>query len=839
MQLRAIVLSAVVAMVMFTPMIEAYSNGRHNSSGGCGCHGGSSPGVTISENFPSTYVAGQSYSIQVSVSGGVSGTAGGFNVQVDKGTLSTGGNSGVKVSGLSVTHSNKANRAWSFDWIAPSSGSGTVSVGIAGMSANGGSGNNGDAWSSITRTISETVVATNNPPVASNVQISPSAATSSDDVSLTYTFSDQDAGDTELGTTIQWSKNGVHEVQFDGQMTISGDETIRGEDWQASVTPSDGEDFGATVQSNTITIMNSLPSITSPTISPSNPTSADDLTASIFGANDVDGDALSFEYRWYLDGVLQGDLNDFNTVPSIATRSGDEWEVEARAFDGEGYSSWVRSSAFLIKNQNSNAAPTVESITISPINPNSSDSLAASSTYFDADMDPITDVQYRWWKNGVMTAISSSTLESSTTTKGDFWSVEVRVSDDTDWSAWASSPNVEILNSAPVIQAASISSTGATTTEDVVLNTSFSDIDDDTLTAVIDWYLDGALQPEYNNLASLPSSATNKGDVWTAVVQASDGETLSAQSETLTVAILNSKPLLSVHLDENITSQQDLSIESIMSDVDGDVTEISTVTWFRNGFREGSLDNATYVPSSYLGPGQEWSVEVVATDGESSVLSTASVFINNAPPVSQITVLTASLYAGERVMLSASQSTDSDNSIVRYQWILANEIQTGVDASFLLPASGSIEVSLAVTDESGATNTTNLTLDTIPALPCPSLTQTLSGGAVQLDWTWTSSTRPSFEVSRNGVVLGTTNETTFEDSPNLIGTSTYQIQTILDERILESPCQSPSADVEIESASIELDRGPSAIAGLGLGFVYVLVGILLLVSSLLRRGDEE
>lgn len=95
------------------------------------------------------------------------------------------------------------------------------------------------------------------------------------------------------------------------------------------------------------------------------------------------------------------------------------------------------------------------------------------------------------------------------------------------------------------------------------------------------------------------------------------------------------------------------------------------------------------------------------------------------------------------------------------------------------------------------------------------------------------------EVSRNGVVLGTTNETTFADSPNLMGTSTYQIQTILDERILESPCQSPSVDVKIESASIELDQGPSAIAGLGLGFVYVLVGILLLVSSFLRRGDEE
>ncbi|MGA0379576.1 MAG: hypothetical protein ACO3NJ_02090, partial [Candidatus Poseidoniaceae archaeon] len=68
--------------------------------------------------------------------------------------------------------------------------------------------------------------------------------------------------------------------------------------------------------------------------------------------------------------------------------------------------------------------------------------------------------------------------------------------------------------------------------------------------------------------------------------------------------------------------------------------------------REGSLDDATNVPASYLGPGQEWSVEVVATDGESSVLSTTSIIIENAPPRAQITVHTDALYAGERVTLS-------------------------------------------------------------------------------------------------------------------------------------------------------------------------------------------
>ena len=302
--------------------------------------------------------------------------------------------------------------------------------------------------------------------------------------------------------------------------------------------------------------------------------------------------------------------------------------------------------------------------------------------------------------------------------------------------------------------------------------------------------------------------------------------------------IINSDPLLSVVL-ENVTSQDDLALQTSISDIDDDVTEVSTITWFRNGFREGSLDGATIVPSSYLGPGQEWSVEVNVTDGTSYVLSTASIIVENTPPTAKISVLTDALYGGERVILSGLDSTDPDNSIVRYQWIWMNGASSGVEASFLMPLSGIVEVSLTVIDESGATNTTTLAIESISALACPNLAQTVSGTNVQLDWTWISSVPASFEITRNGVVIGITNETTFTDSPNVLGASNYEIQTLLGDRILESPCQSPSVSVEIDATTIEFDEGPSAVAGLGLGSVYVIVGILLFVASLLRRGEEQ
>ena len=158
-------------------------------------------------------------------------------------------------------------------------------------------------------------------------------------------------------------------------------------------------------------------------------------------------------------------------------------------------------------------------------------------------MDSIVDTQYRWSKNGIMTTISTSTIDSTMTTKGDLWIVEVRVNDGTEWSLWTASSSLEILNTAPSLDSATISMNEAATDENVTVMATMSDVDGDQTTMSITWYLDGVIQLEYNNQATLPSTATNKGESWTAVVQANDGETASSQSETLSVLIINSDPL--------------------------------------------------------------------------------------------------------------------------------------------------------------------------------------------------------------------------------------------------------------------------------------------------------
>ena len=257
---RSLGILLVAFMVLALPTMEGKQNGIHNQAGsGCSCHYSGS-GPTINHNFPSTYNAGQTYNIQISSTGGISGSNGGFNVVVDKGTLSTPGVGimSVKIdsSGQSATHTTNSYRSWSFDWTAPSSGSGTTNVDIAVLTANGNGVQTGDGWTSTSITVPE-AGPSNTAPTASNVYISDTVDSSTAisqayyDVDLlsNYVFYDAD-GDADSGTQIRWMKGGTTISQYNDVNQLSQSATSIGDIWTVSITPSDGTDSGTTVTSS-------------------------------------------------------------------------------------------------------------------------------------------------------------------------------------------------------------------------------------------------------------------------------------------------------------------------------------------------------------------------------------------------------------------------------------------------------------------------------------------------------------------------------------------------------------------------------------------------------------
>ncbi len=845
--MRTLGLFAILCMAMATPMSNAYSGGIHSQGTGCGggyCHGTNTQTATLSmSGHPSTYSPGTTYSLTISVTGGSSSTYGGFSLVIDKGTLSSPG-TGVKINTAtdSATHTNNNYRTWNVDWTAPSTGSGVVSIDVAVNAADGNGGNSNDVWDTATYQISEGSAPANNAPSLSNLLLSPTAASTTDSLVVTYIFDDVD-GDAESGSTIQWFKNSILETSLNGMMSVSFSQTEKGQNWNVEVTPSDGTDFGAMVASSPITIANSIPILSSVSIDTVNPSTTDDLSV-VNTSSDADVmDVLTYEHRWYLDGTHQTSLDGQSSLPSLATRDGDSWEVEMRVSDGTDTSAWMKSSAVIIGSTTTNTPPTVDSIDITPSNPTTQNNLTATVTSSDADMDSIVSTEYRWIKNGVEAGIDSETLPFTSTMKGDSWSVNVRVNDGITWSSWQSSAAITIENTAPVLQSASIVATQATSQMNISVDAVMTDADSmDVLSFNVQWYLEDVLQPQLNGINPLPSSETMKGQTWAAVIHAFDGSDSSLESETLYVDIINSDPFVTVTIDDSINSQQDITLLIESSDGDMDSIETTSITWFRNGFREGSLDNATIVPSSYLGPGQVWSVEVLVTDGEATGLSSSSITISNAPPTAIITVLTESAYAGERVQLTASASSDPDNRIVAYQWSWSSSSggqssTSGTDVSFLMPLSGSVSITLLVTDESGAIDESTTVVQALPALPCPSLTSTLDDGDVNLAWSWDSQEFADFNVYRNGVLLGQTNKTSFADTPSILGLTTYKLTVTIGDRTLESDCQSPSTQITIDTQTADFDEGPSTTLGFGLGSLYTIIGILFLVAVILRRGD--
>ena len=426
------ILIITLMLVSLVPTSLGNSGGKFSSGSGCSCHYGGSATVSMTGQ-PSSYTPGSTYTLSISVSGGVSGSAGGFSLDVNKGTLSTGGVGimAVKVNSAqnSATHTTSSYRSWSVDWTAPSSGSGTVQFNLAAMTANGASGNNGDAWGTTTITVPESGPAPNNPPSVTNVQLSPTNPVTTDTLTLTYNFQDSD-GDSESGTMIRWYKDGILESSRNDQMTVPPSLTSKGESWNVTVTPSDGTDDGSPVHSSNLLVVNSIPMMTTAQITPNDAVDTDDLTVS-WTSSDADGDTRTVSgIEWYVDGSKVSAFDGDETIPSVAIRDGDVWYAKVKVNDGEADSDWITTQDVTIGTDNT--APIMVSVNLGgPYH--TMDDLMATAQANDADNDALT---YEWDWPATNGAISSSTLPYFYTEKGESWTVRCRVTDGIVYSDW-------------------------------------------------------------------------------------------------------------------------------------------------------------------------------------------------------------------------------------------------------------------------------------------------------------------------------------------------------------------------------------------------------------------
>ena len=651
-------------------------------------------------------------------------------------------------------------------------------------------------------------------------------------------YSDSD-NDLESGTQIQWYKDDVEQIGLQG-LTISASATSKGEEWKVTVTPSDGSDSGTSQTSNILTIANSIPSLTTPIIQPANPTSDDDLTFSST-SSDNDADLVHFDIHWFLGGVLVSELNDMETLPSFATRSGEAWTVELRANDTENTSQWQSSSAVVIGAGQTNSAPVASGVVLSPEIIYTTDDFSVNYIFTDIDGDLEVDSEISWFLNNAPFAFAenSRTLPSSFTEKGQNWFAEVRVNDGTEWSSWSSSNTLDVENSLPVTESLSLSHTEAKTTDSITIEFTQSDIDgDEESGSEITWWKNGVQEPSLTGQITLSSESTSKGETWTVMVKAGDGVDVSAIALSANVTIVNSAPTVSVTLSSNVTALGPLDLTMVTGDADGDGVE-TDIMWYRNGFLEGSLAGEISVPNQLLGPGQTWAVHVTPTDSGSTSGATAikTITVLNIEPIAQINVQNEIIWIGEWTTLDATQSSDVDGRVVEATWSWVDAAGTISSDSGLeiqmVPLSNTV-VTLTVLDDMGAFATTDVQLSAVQGPVITDFNTESKGKSVVLEWDW-NGPNATFNILRNGILVGTTSSESYTDIPLFAGDTSYAIQPQIGDMTLIAGT-SGAQSILIETAATEAP-GPSSTGGLISGIIFLLIGIAASGFALMGRRD--
>ena len=767
----------LLAIVLLTMLISssqvaiANSSGKYNSSSGCNCHG-STPdsSLTPTHNFPATYTPGQLYSLNLGMSGGVSGTKGGFNLLVSDGTLSTGFgimNTQVNSAGNQGTHQFPDYRSWSLDWTAPSSGSGTVTFTFAVNAANGNGAVSGDGWATTTFQSSEDSGSTNTPPEASSVWFVPSEPTKATGLAMDYTYYDAD-GDSEQGTQIRWKLDGNNVGDLDDQTSVSQTWLAKGQQWTCTITVKDGTDQGEPVTIGPVTINNTLPIARNLELTPENPIDTDELELD-YDYFDLDGEPQQgTEIRWYLDGARIPELDDQESVSPLMIRSGDQWEASVKPHDGDDFGEIVYTGVVVIGSSNN---PPDATVYVSPVgNARTDDALQVNVGWTDPDGDSVQSTEIRWFRDGVQVSAYNdlTAVLSESTSKGETWTAKARVSDGLLWSDWVESEDLIILNTPPRVTSIEMLPSGKLTTSvnlSVIWEQSDADGDSE-MNSQIRWWVDGEWVREYDGMTEIPASETVRDQSWSVQVVPGDGDDLGTSMKTTSRQIENGAPgNMLVYVGNGNTgftgeasempslptipanSLESLVVYASATDLDGEPV-LYHVSWARNGFSVPDLENTLTIPADRLEPGQTWIATVTASDPWGlSTISDVEIEIANVPPTAIISTSPQPPIAGAFITLDGSMSADLDGEIIHYMWDVNGVSLTGEMVNVQL-GTGSHSVTLTVVDDMGETGVGVSYITFGEVTTVSGLSATLSGSEVELSWEWTEG-ETNFRIYRS------------------------------------------------------------------------------------------
>ena len=398
-------------------------------------------------------------------------------------------------------------------------------------------------------------------------------------------------------------------------------------------------------------------------LSPDPAVTSDDLVVSIdTPSTDPEGDTITYQYVWSVDGVVSA-ASSSATLPASATTRDEVWSVVVTPHDGlsDGPSAAAARTV-------DNSAPVMASVTLSPSPVYEGDTLTCTPAATDADGDTVS-YSYAWTVNGGTVSATSSTLSSVDFDRGDSVVCTVTPTDGTDVGVALASAAVTVDNTAPSIAAVSITPASPAVTDDLSCTYSgYADADGDSDASTFAWTVNGAAA---GTGSTLSTGSFTAGDTITCTVTPDDGtDTGTAVSDSV-VADNTAPEIDSLAISPAAPGVSDtLTCTATASDADG-----HTVTIAYEWFVEGAVAGTGSTLSGAFSKGD--TVTCIATpDDGTDVGASASDSVtvdNTAPVMASVTLSPDPAVEGDTLTCSPS-ATDADGDTVSftYAWTVSS-----------------------------------------------------------------------------------------------------------------------------------------------------------------------
>ena len=383
----------------------------------------------------------------------------------------------------------------------------------------------------------------NEPPTVNSVSTTPARVYETTTISATAAAGDPEGQDIEL--TFTWTVNGA-EVQSGVLQTLSGAYFDKGDTVVVSVTATDGEAESGATSSADIPVLNSAPSIEGARILPEDATGGDDLSVELEGAADDDDDEVFYAVQWWVGSAM---VSTEAVLPADHISRSDSVYARVTPTDGEDDGELVQTDAITVKN----SPPVATSVTISPLEAGTNDTLTASGTATDADGDSVV-IRLDWYVDGEWAA-QGSTLDGRLYFERDQEVYAVATGNDSiEQGEGLASDVVVITNAAPTATDVAIDpATSVSAGDDLTCvvpdptdedaEGAATDPDGDPLDFVFAWSVNGsawtgAVADTTYVGDTIEYSATVIDDEWTCTVTPTDG-TASGPSSSASVTVEN------------------------------------------------------------------------------------------------------------------------------------------------------------------------------------------------------------------------------------------------------------------------------------------------------------